>query len=284
MMMIRLIGVLLIAMTGFVSCQKTTDTLPIETPTEDSTCRIVKLHLGALDANDTVFTYLYDDQNRLVTIVDKGSDGVEFKYVFEYDGVGKVKQVQFLSDNVGPDPNKFELITKADYIYNGSLLVKIEIQNDFYPMVLDVTFEYDGDGKQVKRSTEGIFMSTPIKDYITYEYDPKGNISRKRWYENDTLAGISEFTYNNEENIIKAFGLGMESIVSYSLGIDHDAYLNTNNLTSIVDKESDGSVYSLQEITYIKDSTNRIIKLQSKCVKGYLAPGVFSYHFFYDCK
>ena len=138
----------------------------------------------------------------------------------------------------------------------------------------------------IKRTDDVIWRGDLQKGYTIFEYDPKGNISRKRVYDNDTLEYIREFTYNDDDNILKAFGLGTESIVSYTLYdvLDDDAYLNKNNLTSVVEKWHDGRIFTVSEITYSRDSTDRITRLDSKRKVGAFSPGVFTYNFFYECK
>lgn len=262
----------------FVSCQKTTDALPVETPLEDSTCRIIQMRQGAMNLNDSIFTYQYDDQNRLIRILHQNTDGEVYSYLFEYDGSARVKQILYMWQN--------EVVTKAGYTYNGTLLSKLIMEDYFIPYVLDKSFEYDPSGRLIKRTDNLIWNGDLHKGYATYEYDLKGNISRKRVYDNDTLEYIREFTYNDDENILKAFGLGTESIVGYTLYyvLDEDAYLNKNNLTSVIEKWPDGRIFSVNEITYIRDSTDRITRLDSKQTVGPFADGVFTYNFFYECK
>ena len=287
MVMIRVVGFLLIASIGYVSCQKTTDTLPIDPIAEDSTCRIVQMRQGALDIYDSIFNYEFDDHDRLVRIKrESPDDSSEYSYYFEYDALGRVRQILERVPAVGPLPGTNDVVTKAVYEYNGSFLAKIKIEYYYFSMVKEIMFEYDNSGKLIKKSSEGISRSFPFKDHVTYEYDAKGNISRKRYYDNDTLEGIKEYTYNDDDNIVKAFGLGTESIVYYELDnvLDEDAYLNKNNLTSVVDKWYDGRIFSRSEITYIRDMDDRIIRVDSKRTVGPFKDGVFNYHFFYECK
>ena len=135
-MMMRFIGFLVVALAGLYACQKTTDTLPVETPSEDSTCRIIQMRQGALDIYDSIFNYHYDDKNRLIKIVrESPDDGAESSYHFQYDGLGRVRQILHDAPDFGPLPNTGNLITKANYEYNGSLLSKLHIEDYFIPYV-----------------------------------------------------------------------------------------------------------------------------------------------------
>lgn len=260
-----------------VSCFKETSIETDEPVVTADSCHLVKLVQGT----DTVLTLFYDSKGRLFKLTD-------------YDVPGNY------TDSLIASFNTSDLVTHVlwdspfpldvFYEYAGTSVVKMKLIDQSRPSDSAVyTFEYGPGGKPTRKNlySYSSFTSGGLFEYYIFSYDSKGNIAVKKTFSADNqLKETASFTYLNQPNSFRSLVYFSDPFNVFDMqnAIDVEACWNEQDASTAIYTDANGDIIKQKEITYVKDSKNRVSQVKSETY--YSSPGdgpSFNYTFFYNC-
>jgi YD repeat-containing protein len=165
----------------FFSCQK-----------EQSNSQGDRLKMIRVKEKDSVFyrSFQYDDQNRLISILDSNNNGHKRNFIIKYDAQGKLSQV-----------------TEGGSIYTFTLddkgrIVKKSLQlSGQQTTTVENTYNYDVNGRVIADSLYS-YWTKDVYNIVFYSYDQSSNVIETKIVDKSSgaILGQGQYTYDNHPN------------------------------------------------------------------------------------
>lgn len=201
------------------------------------------------DANGNTISYEYDEQGRILKVIEDGS----VKATYSYDNLQK--------DNDGTYESVVETVTYANggvakTITNGSDQI-ISVKDETVSGNIETTYEYDNNGQVIcEKYSDG--------SGIKYDYDVDGYQIRKSTYDaidSKNAAKVTEYTYDTEGNILKAVDKKMGTPYRYTY-YEYDSYGRNISVAEVnASSEPEVDTINAAKLKYVYNVDDNIEKI-----------------------
>lgn len=202
--------------------------------------------LKSTDAMGNITSYEYDSQGRISKVLENG----DAKGIYNYDKFDKVD-------------GKYDSIEESITYANGAKFVTttngsdqaLSISDETCDGNLKTSYEYDKDGEKVKE----IYNDG---SYVKFKYDIDGNQIKKLNYTlKNELVGVTEYVYNDENQLIEAVDKHGETPYRYTF-YEYDKYGRNISVAEInaKNKPSSGTIEKAK-LKYVYNIDDNIEKV-----------------------
>jgi YD repeat-containing protein len=198
--------VITIASLTFFSCQK-----------EPSNSEGDRLKMIRIKEKDSLFfrSFQYDDQNKLISILDSNNNGHKRNFIIKYDAQGKLSQV-----TEGGSIYTFTLDDKGRIIKKSLQLSGQQITN------VENTYNYDVNGRVIADSLYS-YWTKDVYSIVFYSYDQSSNVIEIKTVDKNSgaILGRAQCTYDNRPNPLDG-----KNVMTYLLSSGYEIPAGNNNL------------------------------------------------------
>ena len=198
--------VIAITSLSFFSCQKD------QSGSQGSLLKMIRIREG-----DSIYyrSFQYDDQSRLISILDSNNNGYKSNFIISYDAQGKPSQV-----TAGGSISTFELDNK------GRIIKKLVQPSGQQEATVENTFSYDSNGRLIADSVYS-YWTKEVYSIISYSYDQAGNVIEIKTVDKNSGMVLvqKQCSYDNHSNPLDA-----KSVMTYLLNSGYDVPNGRNNL------------------------------------------------------
>ncbi len=234
---------------------------------------LYKRHTWEYNENDSLIqASTYDSQEQLILQLKYNKDGllmeeyssdrtenVHFKSIFNYNATGDLIEETTYSNDV--------LHSKRSFTYDGTTLVKEGIYS-FETNPMDSVlykYNYDDKGNPSKKKIYASKQNFDIERYL-YKYDTKGNILEKKTCMYDsTLINRMSYQYDEQDNVIEEISYGSDNTLitwyQYQYNdkrevVEKHKYDSEENLLYRYSSKKDKYGNTIEINTFYKNSSN----------------------------
>lgn len=173
-------------------------------------------------------SFLYDDQNRLVTIMDSNNNGYKTRFDMFYDNQGRMWKVS--EDGAG--------FYTFDFDNKGFIIRKSFFHPGQQTSAIVNSYNYDANGRVITDSVYN-YWTAAAYEIVTYYYDQQNNVTESKLIEkgSGTILVQQQCSYDNHPNPLNG-----KSVLNYFLDSGYDVPNGKNNLLKIL--YDDGTIVS----------------------------------------
>ena len=196
--------------------------------------------------------YEYDSAGNQIRVLSYHEDGTysEYEFKYKYDDTGNLIEMISCEDGVIIGHEKYEYDEDGrikSLVYVGERSKNVSVyQYDYYGnMTMEVIYSFYGE----------IFN----KNCFLYEYDKDGNLIKETHYRYDIFIGISEYMYDDSDNLIREVFYDTEGDSIWFRGYEYDKngnIIEETTLSHINKYEYDEQNNKTKEISYLADGSS----------------------------